>query len=132
MKLSVVVPVFNERITIKEVCDRIKGVDINKEIILLDDCSTEGTREIIKELACDNTTAYFREKNLGKGAALRTGFQKATGNILIIQDADLEYDPNEYPKLIAPYLKARLMWFAVRVLQGVRPKGLIFLAYGEQ
>jgi glycosyltransferase involved in cell wall biosynthesis len=107
MKLSIVVPIFNEKNTIKDVYNRIRAVDINKEIILVDDCSTDGTSEIIKGLASDDTKVYFHEKNMGKGAALRTGFQKATGEILIIQDADLEYDPNEYPKLIKPILEGK-------------------------
>ena len=107
MKVSVVVPIFNEINTIREIYDRIRAVDINKEIILVDDCSTDGTREIIKGLAAVDTSVFFHEKNMGKGAALRTGFQKATGDILIIQDADLEYDPNEYPKLIRPILEGK-------------------------
>jgi glycosyltransferase involved in cell wall biosynthesis len=107
MKLSVVVPVFNEKNTIRQVRDRVRAIDINKEIILVDDCSTDGTREIVKGLAADDTRVYFHEKNMGKGAALRTGFQKATGDILIIQDADLEYDPAEFPKLIRPILEGK-------------------------
>jgi glycosyltransferase involved in cell wall biosynthesis len=107
MKLSVVVPVYNEKNTIREIYKRIRAVDLDKEIILVDDCSTDGTRDIIKEFEDVNTNIYFHEKNTGKGAALRTGFQKATGDILVIQDADLEYDPSEYPKLIRPIIEGK-------------------------
>ena len=107
MKLSVVVPVFNEKKTIKDVYERIRAVDITKEIILVDDCSTDGTREIVKGLASNDTRIFFHEQNMGKGAALRTGFREAKGDILIIQDADLEYDPQEYPKLIQPILEGK-------------------------
>ena len=107
MKLSVVVPVFNEKDTIEEVYNRIRAVDIEKEIILVDDCSTDGTKEIISGLAANDTKILFHDKNMGKGAALRTGFRKATGDLLVIQDADLEYDPSEYPKLVRPILEGR-------------------------
>jgi glycosyltransferase involved in cell wall biosynthesis len=105
--LSVVVPVFNEKETIEEIYNRIRAVDIEKEIILVDDCSTDGTKEIISGLAAPDTKVFFHDKNRGKGAALRTGFREATGDILIVQDADLEYDPKEYPKLIRPILEGR-------------------------
>jgi glycosyltransferase involved in cell wall biosynthesis len=104
MTLSIVVPIYNEINSILKIYERIKSVNIDKEIILVDDCSTDGTRDIVKGLVDDETRVYLHEKNMGKGAALRTGFEKATGDILIVQDADLEYDPNEYTKLIEPIL----------------------------
>jgi glycosyltransferase involved in cell wall biosynthesis len=107
MKLSVVVPVYNERKTILAVYEKIRAVDLDKEILLIDDCSTDGTGDIIKGLEDKNTKVFFHEKNMGKGAALRTGFKNATGDILVIQDADLEYDPGEYPKLIKPILEGK-------------------------
>ena len=107
MKLSVVIPVYNEKETIREIYGSVQAVGIEKEIILVDDYSTDGTRDIVKGLEANDTKVYFHDKNMGKGAALRTGFQKATGDILIIQDADLEYDPNEYPKLIRPILEGK-------------------------
>ena len=111
--LSVVIPVYNEISTIDEILKRVKEVDIGleKEIILVDDCSKDGTRERLQEIqqseAQNNVKVFFHEKNQGKGAALRTGFQHATGDITLIQDADLEYDPNDYPKLLEPILDGR-------------------------
>jgi glycosyltransferase involved in cell wall biosynthesis len=107
MKLSVVIPVYNERNTIREIHDAVKAVNLEKEIILVDDFSTDGTREMISLIADDITKVIFHEHNMGKGAALRTGFKNATGDIVIIQDADLEYDPGQYPKLIQPILDGK-------------------------
>ncbi len=109
IKLSVVVPVYNERATIEKILNRIQAVKINKEIIVVDDCSTDGTREILIEYVKkhQNIKLLLHEKNQGKGAALRTGFAQRTGDIVIIQDADLEYDPMEYFRLIRPILDGR-------------------------
>lgn len=107
MKISVVIPVFNESETIQELYDRVRSVPIDKEIILVDDFSTDGTREILQSLPDDTTRVFLHDRNRGKGAALRTGFQKATGDIVVVQDADLEYDPGQYPKLVQPILDGK-------------------------
>lgn len=96
--------VYNERYTIEEIVRRIQAVDLEKEIIIVDDCSTDGTTEILSRLKEKNIKIIFKDKNEGKGSALRLGFAQASGDIIIIQDADLEYDPQEYPKLIKPIL----------------------------
>ena len=107
MKLSVVIPVYNEKETILELIDLVRSVAIEKEIIVVDDCSTDGTRDILKGLADDGVRILLHEVNKGKGAALRTGIRHATGDVVIIQDADLEYDPNEYSRVIAPILAGK-------------------------
>jgi glycosyltransferase involved in cell wall biosynthesis len=105
MKLSIVVPVYNEKDTILKVLDRIRQVDLPKEIIVVDDSSTDGTSEILQSLpASSDLQVLFQPENRGKGAALQAGFSAATGDIVVIQDADLEYDPAEYPRLIEPIL----------------------------
>ena len=107
MKLSVVIPVYNEQSTVREVYASVRAVPLEKEIILVDDGSTDGTREILKDLAADGARVYLHERNQGKGAALATGFSHATGDIVVIQDADLEYDPGQYPKLLQPILEGK-------------------------
>ena len=107
MKLSVVIPVYNERGTILEIYNRVKAVDLDKEIIFVDDCSTDGSREILQAINEEGTKVFFHDRNRGKGAALRTGFAQVTGEIVIIQDADLEYDPSQYPKLTRPILEGK-------------------------
>ncbi|UCF02458.1 MAG: glycosyltransferase family 2 protein [Deltaproteobacteria bacterium] len=109
MKISVVIPVYNEVTSIKEIVNRVQAVDLEKEIIIVDDGSTDGTREQLKEisLAQKNVRVFYHDQNQGKGAALRTGFEVTTGDIVIIQDADLEYDPREYPVLLEPILDGR-------------------------
>lgn len=104
MKLSVIIPVYNEKNTIVEIINRVKAINIDKEIIVVDDCSTDGTQEILKPLSVSNNPIklFFHETNLGKGSAIRTALQHVSGDIVIIQDADLEYDPQDYYKLIEP------------------------------
>lgn len=106
-KLSIIIPVYNEKDTIRDILDRVKAVDIEKEIILVDDFSTDGSREILQGLAEKGEKVFFHERNMGKGAALRTGFAHVTGDYCIVQDADLEYDPEDYHRLIAPVLKGK-------------------------
>jgi glycosyltransferase involved in cell wall biosynthesis len=105
MKLSVVIPVYNEIRTIREVLERVRAVPVPKEIIVVDDGSSDGTREALAASSLPDVEVLFHEKNRGKGAALRTGFAKVTGNIVLVQDADLEYDPSEYPRLLKPLLE---------------------------
>ena len=102
MKLSVVIPVYNEKETILALISRVNNVPLEKEIIIVDDCSTDGTTEVLKNLSDSSVRLLVHEKNQGKGAALMTGFKHVQGNIVIIQDADLEYNPDEYPHIIAP------------------------------
>src|SRR5207249_11880341 len=119
---SVIMPVYNERTTIEEIILRVQDVDLDKEIVIVDDASTDGTREFLADLAehatpnpavmtlpavgrsvrADNIRVFFQERNRGKAAALRGGFEEAVGEVVLIQDADVEDEPQEYPKLMDP------------------------------
>ena len=109
LMISVVIPVYNEKDTIREILRQVRAVPLRKEIILVDDCSRDGTREILQDLerAEPDLKIRFHEVNQGKGAALRTGFAMAAGQIVIVQDADLEYDPGQYLQLIQPILEGK-------------------------
>lgn len=112
VRLSVVIPVYNEQQTLRVLVDRVRAVPIRKELILIDDCSRDKTRDVLKALEQEGgqddfnrIRIFFHDENQGKGAALKTGFSKVEGDIVIIQDADLEYDPAEYPRLLQPIIE---------------------------
>jgi glycosyltransferase involved in cell wall biosynthesis len=110
--LSIVIPAFNEAGTIREIIARVQAVSLpgklTKEIVIVDDFSTDGTREILQEYARSGSCkVFFHDRNRGKGAALRSAIAQTTGDIVLVQDADLEYDPREYPKLLAPILEGK-------------------------
>jgi len=121
-KLSVIVPVYNERNTVPEIIRRVRAVElpdgIEREVIVVDDGSADGTRDVLRQLGDSTVRVVLHECNRGKGAALRTGFGLATGDYVLVQDADLEYDPNDWPKLIKPVAEGK-----ARVVYGSRFTG---------
>ena len=102
-----IIPVYNEVATIQEIIERVKQAPFKKEIIVVDDFSTDGTRELLEKIRGEGITVFLHESNQGKGAAIRTALAHMNGDITIIQDADLEYDPSEYPRLIGPILEGK-------------------------
>jgi glycosyltransferase involved in cell wall biosynthesis len=111
MVLSVIIPCYNERKTILSLLDRVRAVrlpgEMTREIIIVDDCSADGTRDLLRKIESPDVKVIYHDKNCGKGAALRTGFKAFTGDIAVVQDADLEYDPDEFGKLLKPILDGR-------------------------
>jgi glycosyltransferase involved in cell wall biosynthesis len=111
VRLSIIIPVFNESETIEEIIARVLAVDLDmdRELVIVDDCSTDGTRDLYDKITQTHPKAdiniNLHDQNQGKGAALRTGFSAATGDIILVQDADLEYDPRDYPRLLKPILE---------------------------
>jgi len=122
MKLSIVIPVYNEAQTIEEIIRRVVSAppeDMDREIVIVDDCSTDGTEKTLSQIEDERIKVFRHEQNMGKGAALRTGFAHTTGDIILVQDADLEYDPRDYPKLLDPILDGRAdVVFGSRFLGG--------------
>ncbi len=110
--LSVVIPIYNEHKTLRDIVERVRAVPVPKEMVLVDDCSQDNSREIMEQLAeefgddpLNKMVLAFHDVNKGKGAALKTGFEKVSGDVVLVQDADLEYDPNEYPRLLRPIIE---------------------------
>jgi glycosyltransferase involved in cell wall biosynthesis len=129
MKLSIVIPCYNEIRTIRAIVDRVRSAPVqNKEIIVVDDCSIDGTRDTLRiEIAPLVDRIIYHDVNQGKGAALRTGFAAATGDVVIVQDADLEYDPRELPDLLAPLLAGKAdVVFGSRFMGGYPHRVLYF------
>jgi len=121
MKLSIIMPVFNEKNTILEVIAAAKGTDYDKEIIVVDDCSTDGTREILKDLRLEGVKLLYHDKNRGKGAAIKTALKETSGDVVIIQDADLEYSVDDYPQLLKPIISNKAdVVFGSRFIGGPR------------
>ncbi len=128
MKLSIIIPIYNEVSTIEEIVKRVRAAPVDdKEIILVDDYSTDGTRELIKEkLEQQVSRVVYQPRNFGKGYALKAGFQAATGDIVLVQDADLEYNPNEYPMLIEPIIQDKADVVYGSRFQGAGPHRVVY------
>ena len=133
-KLSIVIPAYNEAPTIHKILERVRDVDllggIQKEVMLVDDCSKDSTHEAVEKFASENSSLtikiYRHKKNKGKGAAIHTGIREATGDYIVIQDADLEYDPQDFNQLIKPILKAKADVVYGSRFMGIGPHRILF------
>jgi glycosyltransferase involved in cell wall biosynthesis len=128
MKVSIIVPCYNEKDTIERAIEAVRNAPVaDKEIIVVDDCSTDGSQALLREkLAARVTRVIYHPKNRGKGAALRSGFEVASGDIILIQDADLEYDPQDYPVLLAPIISGKADAVFGSRFMGGRPHRVVF------
>jgi glycosyltransferase involved in cell wall biosynthesis len=132
MKLSIVIPVYNEEATLAEIVRRVQATPYDKELIIVDDASGDRSREILQGLAKDqdNIRLFFHDRNQGKGAALRTGFSQVTGDVVLIQDADLEYNPTDYPELLKPIERGVAdVVYGSRLIGGAPHRVLFFWHY---
>jgi len=128
MKISVVMPIYNERVTLREVIHRVLAAPLDLELVCIDDGSTDGSREILSQLQLEHPQirALLQPENMGKGAALRLGIQKATGDFIIVQDADMEYDPAEYPILLQPLFEGKADVVYGSRFMGGRPHRVLY------
>ena len=132
MKLSIVIPVYNEEATLAEIVRRVQATPYDKELIIVDDASKDRSREILQDLVKDhdNIRLFFHDRNQGKGAALRTGFSQVTGDVVLIQDADLEYNPADYPELLKPIERGVAdVVYGSRLIGGAPHRVLFFWHY---
>jgi glycosyltransferase involved in cell wall biosynthesis len=132
MKLSVVIPVYNEEATLAEIVKRVQATSYEKELIIVDDASKDRSREIMERLTqeYDNIRVFYHDQNQGKGAALRTGFEQVTGDLVLIQDADLEYNPTDYPELLKPLERGVAdVVYGSRLIGGAPHRVLFFWHY---